>query len=64
MNRTVSPEGVEVDEFATGFSPGVPAPTNKPYRLLFSEILIFHVILENVNDKQDSNSSNSQISPL
>ena len=49
MNRTVGPEGAEVDEFTTGLSPGVPAPTNKPYGGLFSGTLILHEILENVD---------------
>lgn len=49
LNRTVGPEGEEVDEFTTGLSPGVPATTNKPYGLLFSHTLIFHEILENVD---------------
>lgn len=49
MNRTVGAEGAEVDEFTTGLSPGVPAPTNKPYGLLFSGILIFHEIFVDVD---------------
>lgn len=49
MNRTAGPEGAKVDEFTTGLRPGVPAPANKPYGLLFSGILIFNVILENVD---------------
>lgn len=49
MNRTLGAGWAEANEFTAGLSPGVPKPTNKPYGQLFSGILIFHYIFENVD---------------
>lgn len=63
MNRTVCPDGAKVVEFTTGPGPGLPAPTNKPYGLLFSGKLIFHQVIKNPNEYANSNFGEKRDNP-